>query len=336
MDKVIYKEYANLVSEVIDLLLKAFSLISFTGLISGGVLIWRYLAISGISGEIIPALSSPQTLIALAVWAAILSALTIMMMFVAPVLFRQMMSGDRRWNKIRKCKIMLLHSIIFFAPPAIFLLLADRKFSECILLWSYIATVFSETLIVFFFYTNQKSVREALSAPNLSLLLLLFLSLAFTAVSTLFVILIIAPTLINLYGDGRTSLYAAYLFFALYAPCMAASVSFVRRRAHLPMILLSLATTAACLMTDAPKNAAKKINIGNFTTSITVDEKGYAALSMIEGLDIKKTSNQTYFVKNVYVLLDLPSKLILAASSNSKEKISISTNYVIARAQLRE
>jgi hypothetical protein len=154
-------------------------------------------------------------------------------------------------------------------------------------------------------------------------------------VSTLFVIVMIAPTLVDLYGNGSASLIAAYVFFILYAGCMAFSVSSEGRIAHLPMISVCIATAASILLTSAPKNAARKINIGNFNTNITVDEKGYAALSTIDGLKIRQTSGQTYFVSDVFVLLELPNKLIISKSSERQQIVSLSSNSVIGSTQIK-
>jgi hypothetical protein len=139
--RLIRQEDLVAVSTYLEIVVKVFTILSFSGLAFGGALIWRYLAIMEISGEIIPALSSPQALMALAVWATIISALIVLMMFVAPVLYKQTLNLFIRESTLGRGKLIAVHGIAFAAPPCIFLALSAADFPITALNWTYGALV---------------------------------------------------------------------------------------------------------------------------------------------------------------------------------------------------
>lgn len=324
-----YMEKAKQFCDLCDVPIKGLTALFSVGLVTGGVVIWLYLGSIGMSGQLIAAISSTQTLIALAMFSAILTTTIISMMIGTPVLFERMLKSTKHRNYFGK-KQLAIKTALFSAPSILFLIPILFDTPKVFFVTLYFCLLGLSTLVIFAFYCSDNIIAAALKKENIPLLGTLTICTLIITVTTLtFLQAILSPIFLQLLGDNWMSVIAVIIYLLFYA-LLAAITTSQDQKSYIPVSALIIYTLILSFSFDLPKNFAKKLNIGNFTESIIIDEKGYSVLAATPLFHTKQLGKESYLVQNVFVYLNVSNALTFSASEKDKERITLAASSIIA------
>lgn len=325
-----YKDIFNATAALCEKITKISAALASLGIFFGAGIIFLYLKAVGMTGEFIPSISSPQTLIALTAWSATLTITMFLMMALAPWFFTQILKPDvYGGHPIRKRRKIAVHTVAFLTPPYALLGIAFLDIPKSIVPPIFFAVIGVLSIALFRFYTTQ---YDFFRLKNLPLFGGIILATMTASASFIFMLLVISPTAIQLLGDTWIAVGAIIAYYLLYAfvASLTVEITHMALKAYIPVLALALATMIFCFAADLPKRIASKLNIGNYTASIVVDEKGYSAINANQGFQIKQIGTESYLVRNIFVHLNLSNVLIFSASSDDKNRTTISTSSIVA------
>jgi hypothetical protein len=179
----------------------------------------------------------------------------------------------------------------------------------------------------YIFYKKYK-VEQKWTLKNISRFIILFGHFIFIYLVALFVWFFLTSTVTNLTDNSVLKWALLFILFCLY--CVASTLASINKGLiyYIPLLLISFILIMFAFATKGIPNVMSSFKVGNYNTSFSIEKKHVVALDKEFAFEpIKGT--EIMFIKDVWVLSNSRSKLIISPSDKSNIRVSINSQNII-------
>ena len=314
------------VRDVMDVSLKGLSLLFAFCLFIGTLVAWRYLNASGLENEISSVMTSPHVLLMIAVYSLMMAGGIILIVVLVPLIVSYIDSGlEIQWQKSNPKHKFFIHLLMVFLPLCGFLLLGvygitGKTFS---ILFFVICV-----LMTFLFYVCYGGPLEDGGFNKFKNFGVVFFSLFIAYFLLLWVLVFFLKVAFFLEKAETLQWIFLFLTICIYSVLLAIATNKSSYVSYIPVAIVALFLVLILFTYTSSSNIASRLGLGGFTASYVVNERNIAAIN--GDYDIEDTAYENVVIlRNIWVVANLPNKLIFSTDKNMKSTYTIPTSAIL-------
>lgn len=318
----------NKINAKMDSVVKGLSLLFTFCIFIGTIVIWVYFNSAGLSGEISSVLSSPQVLLMIALYSIFSSIGFFIIVILTPVIINFCEKGPEvEWNKsLVPLKAFFMRLVIVLLPLLVFLLAAWLGVKEKYFLYCYFFVCFLMAYLFYWFHGGPVSLKLRNKINNFSVVLFSLIIIYGLLVFCLNFFLEVTQFFVF---NQEWQWLVLFLLIVVYSLVVAVADKNSSSLSYVPLVILSLIILVYLFASSGLDNIASKLGLGGFYSSYAVNVESIAAIEE-ESYKFKKTeSKNVVILKDVWVVANLPNKIIVSASQEFNTIYSLPRSAII-------
>jgi hypothetical protein len=306
--------YLGIVAKIVPLSFTVF-------VILGGVAIWLYLAKLNLTSEFSQLISTYQILFQISFFSLVLTALVVLALIIGPVMYR---SGSDELYKSNPAKgTFVFDLLVIFFNMGLQLVLASNLTKGSYEWASAVLIIISATVIV---TIRSKLVDSSFIKQNVKWPKKLYAGGVYFV--SLFLMLLPLSLLLLAASKNLPETTVGYVVVILcLAPYSLIGALLIERNKKAIIVLIMLVLAPICIFQEQSINFfLKHYGLSQYSATMSFDNKYTTILddnSEIHAKKIPKYNGQSAIYRDIWIILDVPSTIILSATSASRTFVEL-------------
>src|SRR5690554_1536429 len=263
------------INSVLEFLIKSLSLLFTIFLFVGASVTWSYLDSSGVGNEISSVISSPQTLLTIAIYSILISVYIVSVVILVPASVDFCVrSPDISWAEdSSKVRFKFHFSLIFF-PLLVFFILAVVDFVNEYFIYIYFLMCLFMSFVFYFVYGGPLDAGLKYKVKNF---VVVFLAISLAYALLIFSIFLFSR-ITERFDDVYVQLIILFIALIFYSAFAAIATSYSGYVSYFPVVFVSLIVVFVIFSGTTSGNVVSRLGLGAYESSFAVDEKYVSAI----------------------------------------------------------
>lgn len=333
------KSFFGKLNEVFDFFIKFFSLSFMLGVLIGFIILYKYFSDNKIEQEIYNAVSSPQTLVVLALFSFLFAMAIISIMLIGPFQISQFSlqhekTREKPNNKFPDCflqktskqslnviiKNHIINSLVIYFYPLIsfFLIFYSKATPE----QYFIILPFISCSVTAFFYFHTISESKITDNNRVKIIFQNLFVLMFGHLCLLYPLIFIIKLAIPISSIENNQICIISITILIYS-IFSTIIRTTKPITYIPSILITIFLMILSFSYHVPESLILKSGLGAYKRDL------YLKPEYCINLNIENSKNGQCVLKNAYVVSVLPNKLIIKKNEKDEAMHSIPSSAIV-------
>lgn len=342
------KNKLNDLKLILEVVAKLVALGSVCCMIIGVLIIWLYLINVGVGSEIISAIASPQVLLVMAITSIVISICFVYSFVIFPSIIKSCEGNEYDWsinvddmtnhwlfkyNIIRRNENKLFYALFTFV--ALILLIICM---EIHVIYNYnILLMFIVPVCLGIAYYKHKGIANGNNVVNVIFKrIAICLTIAVSYAILIYILYFVTQTAyLYISRDNNITIYVLIVFSIMYSLTTSYAIDSNKFNAIIPVAFLGMLVVVPLIINDGASKIVSKLGFGGFSESIILKENQARVFKESDGYKINNIQDDDVkLIDNLWVIIKLPTKLVVSSRKESKHIITIPTTGLLAETSI--